>query len=93
MKALIRTALAAALASGLAAAPAGAAQIVVVHGHNTPDIGGVDLNKGAVYKPLIPDIDSKMAGLPEPATWLMLLAGFGAIGAAARRRKVSYSFA
>ncbi len=37
------------------------------------------------------------AGVPEPATWAMMLAGFGLIGAAMRRRKaysakVSYAF-
>ena len=34
-------------------------------------------------------------GVPEPATWLMMIVGFGLIGAAARRRqpKVSVSFA
>lgn len=30
--------------------------------------------------------------VPEAATWAMMLAGFGAIGAASRRRKVSYAF-
>lgn len=29
------------------------------------------------------------AGVPEPASWAMMLAGFGAIGVAMRRRKVS----
>jgi hypothetical protein len=28
-------------------------------------------------------------GVPEPATWAMLIAGFGLVGAAARRRRVS----
>ena len=26
-------------------------------------------------------------GVPEPATWAMLIAGFGLVGAAARRRR------
>jgi hypothetical protein len=28
-------------------------------------------------------------GLPEPATWMMLIAGFGLVGLVARRRKTS----
>lgn len=31
--------------------------------------------------------------IPEPATWLMMLAGFGMLGAALRRRKLSVRFA
>ena len=27
------------------------------------------------------------AGIPEPATWAMMIAGFGLVGAAARRRR------
>ncbi len=34
-----------------------------------------------IYSPLV------TGGVPEPATWALLLAGFGAIGAAARRRR------
>ena len=37
-----------------------------------------------------------VAGVPEPATWAMLILGFGVVGGAMRRRsqpKVSYSFA
>lgn len=34
-----------------------------------------------------------MAGVPEPATWLMLLAGFGMTGAALRRRRVVARYA
>lgn len=32
--------------------------------------------------------DSFQAGVPEPATWAMMLGGFGVIGAAARCRKI-----
>jgi hypothetical protein len=28
-------------------------------------------------------------GIPEPATWAMLIAGFGLVGAAARRRRAA----
>lgn len=33
------------------------------------------------------------SGVPEPATWAMLIAGFGMIGGAMRRRKVTVSYA
>ena len=32
-----------------------------------------------------------VAGVPEPATWAMLVAGFGLVGAAARRRRAAVS--
>lgn len=34
-----------------------------------------------------------MAGVPEPTTWAMMIAGFGLIGGAMRRRAVNYAFA
>jgi hypothetical protein len=38
--------------------------------------------------------DTGAPALPEPATWAMLIGGFGAMGVALRRRpKVSVSFA
>ncbi len=33
------------------------------------------------------------AGIPEPAAWAMMIAGFGAIGGRARRRRLTASFA
>ncbi len=32
-------------------------------------------------------IDWYVQGVPEPASWTMMIAGFGAVGAAARRRR------
>jgi hypothetical protein len=34
-----------------------------------------------------------MAAVPEPATWAMMLLGFGIVGSAVRRRKVDVAFA
>lgn len=34
-----------------------------------------------------------VAAVPEPATWAMMIVGFGAVGGAMRRRKVAVSFA
>ncbi|HWI86905.1 MAG TPA: PEPxxWA-CTERM sorting domain-containing protein, partial [Sphingomonas sp.] len=36
--------------------------------------------------------DPGSSALPEPATWAMLVGGFGAIGSAMRRRRTSVSF-
>lgn len=42
------------------------------------------LSAGGLYSNTIP-------GIPEPATWAMMLVGFGAIGSAMRRRKTTPS--
>lgn len=39
-------------------------------------------DKGQGYR-----VDQIVAGVPEPATWAMLIAGFGMVGASARRRR------
>jgi hypothetical protein len=36
---------------------------------------------------------SKNPGIPEPAAWAMMLAGFGLVGSAMRRRQATLSFA
>ena len=36
---------------------------------------------------------SSMAAVPEPATWAMMLLGFGAVGFSMRRRRPSYRYA
>ncbi len=36
---------------------------------------------------------SRVAGVPEPATWAMMLVGFGLVGAATRRRGATYAAA
>jgi hypothetical protein len=46
---------------------------------------------GAVTPP--PVIDPPVDGVPEPATWAMMISGFALIGASMRRRKVAVSFA
>jgi hypothetical protein len=40
----------------------------------------------AVFTPSVP-VAAVVAAIPEPGTWAMLLVGFGAIGAAVRRRR------
>lgn len=51
-------------------------------------IGGTG---GSRWSTWISDIN--VAGVPEPATWAMMLAGFGFVGAAARRRRTDYASA
>ncbi len=49
------------------------------------DFGGVANNAGFDNITL----GSARPGVPEPASWAMLIAGFGLVGAAARRRRVA----
>lgn len=54
--------------------------------YNTPGFGGVwDFANSTVIDP--PSPDAILAAVPEPATWAMLLAGFGMVGFALRRRQ------
>ena len=39
------------------------------------------------------NFETRDGPVPEPASWAMMLAGFGAIGAAMRRRQVAVRFA
>lgn len=36
-------------------------------------------------------IGAKVSAVPEPSTWMLMIAGFGTVGYAMRRRKVSYA--
>lgn len=39
------------------------------------------------------NVNGEASAVPEPATWAMMLLGFGAIGTATRRRKTAIRFA
>ncbi len=41
-----------------------------------------DFNQG-----LVTGFNDKVAAVPEPATWTMMIAGFGLVGGALRRRR------
>ena len=43
-----------------------------------------------VIKPACASLSS-IAGVPEPASWALMVAGFGVIGAAARRRTMTFA--
>lgn len=45
-------------------------------------------NPGA-YGPVLDNVAISAAGVPEPATWGLMIIGFGAIGATLRRRRVA----
>lgn len=58
--------------------------------------GGGAYGYGTVFKLgdvgfALPSIDPGVPGVPEPATWTMLIAGFGLIGGALRRRRVAHA--
>ena len=44
-----------------------------------------DLNNGSPYGAAL---DNVAISVPEPATWAMLISGFGVLGAALRRRRL-----
>lgn len=52
---------------------------------STVDLGGKNLSHLEFF--------GTMAPVPEPATWAMLIAGMGVVGASMRRRKTAVSFA
>jgi hypothetical protein len=55
--------------------------------------GFVNIGNSAVTNatPFVPVVNTP--AVPEPSTWLMMLAGFGIVGGAMRRRNVRVSFA
>ncbi len=54
-------------------------------------VDGVRDNAGYVYSSA--DAFAAFGAVPEPATWAMMIAGFGLAGVAMRRRKANVSFA
>lgn len=54
---------------------------------STPGIAFFSLTGNDTFGVAQISIDPRSAGIPEPATWAMMIMGFGAIGVAARRRR------
>ncbi|WP_303810224.1 PEPxxWA-CTERM sorting domain-containing protein [Sandarakinorhabdus limnophila] len=54
-------------------------------GYRINDIQG--LNSSAAYEKLV--FTNSGTVVPEPASWAMLIAGFGLVGAVARRRRAA----
>jgi hypothetical protein len=52
-----------------------------------PQVGQILANPGSPHGTYSLTLSYFYTGLPEPATWAMMLLGFGAIGCAVRRRK------
>ena len=52
-------------------------------------IGGFSFTDFAQGNTIIDNLVAETAAVPEPASWAMMLAGFGAVGSALRRRKAA----
>ena len=70
---------------------------LIVHGQNASAVGAGtpgEVDGTAGFKALLPTLGGEIGAVPEPATWLMMLLGFGAVGAITRsRRRVSLRYA
>jgi hypothetical protein len=61
--------------------------------HILPGVYDTDDGYGDYFRVTITEADAGPGAVPEPATWAMMVGGFGAVGAAMRRRqrtKVSF---
>ncbi len=67
---------------------AGASYFAVSSGFDNSDFGAFRLTVSGPG-----NITGGAGGVPEPATWAMLIFGFAGVGAAMRRRNVSVTFA
>ncbi len=66
-------------------------RVAAVHSFNWPVFPGTSANRFGTFTGAAPVYANRvfLAGaVPEPATWAMLIAGFGLVGAVARRRPV-----
>jgi hypothetical protein len=64
--------------------------------HGGPDPVGIGAGPGEIdqfdgYEDLRPALAGSFAAVPEPASWAMMIGGFGFIGAVARRRRVRFA--
>ena len=46
-----------------------------------------------LYAAITEDVAPPVGGVPEPATWAILIAGFGFVGTAMRRRRIAIASA
>ena len=61
---------------------------------NNRTMGGTGVGRSeALLQTGLPLFINATPGVPEPATWAMMIGGFGLIGGAMRRRRVAISFA
>ena len=86
------------ISTGLAGTGAGPTNSGIT-GRVTYDFGGTDILNSVTFatSQAAFEIDEVAAAVPEPTTWAIMLLGFGMIGSALRRRrvtrKVRYNFA
>jgi len=72
---------------------------LIIHGQNVPSVGAGtpgEVDGTAGFKALLPTLGGEVSvsAVPEPATWLMMMVGFGFLGSVMRRmRNVRLSYA
>jgi len=93
-----RTFTGAQIATGSLATAINDANFMAGSGRVTYDFGGTDTLTSVIFSTTSPafEIDELASAVPEPATWALMILGFGIVGSALRRRrqtKVRFNFA
>ena len=73
-------------------APGGQLQLRTIQAFNYAGATGDGVDLGAIPRFGFQTAPAAVAGVPEPATWGMMIAGFGLVGGTMRRRRTSVAF-
>jgi len=63
---------------------------LIIHGQSVPSVGAGtpgEVDGTAGFKVLLPTLGGEVSAVPEPATWLMMMLGFGVLGSVMRRKR------
>ncbi len=74
-------------------APGGALQLRTIQAFNYAGANGDGIDQGAIPRFGFQNAPRVAGAVPEPATWGMMIIGFGLVGGAMRRRSTKVSFA
>ena len=71
----------------------GAGNSEVLEGSNTSGLNSIVANHSLWFDQNLTPVTPPSGAVPEPATWAMMILGFGLVGAGMRRRRVRVAFA